>query len=403
MFFDSWHGLLRVLVVGTLAYVALVFFLRVSGKRTLSKMNAFDLVVTVALGSTLATITLSKSVALLEGAVALALLIALQLVVTWLSVRSASVRHIVKSEPTLLFCRGHMLAHAMREQRVTPDEVRAAVRAQRIGRMEDVEAVILETDGGLTVLPRSPQPTTAACNVDGYPCPPEGRRPDEHSSNSTKEETMVRLTSMVRSLSTLVLPGALALSVCGGCKKDDEPAEYPSADPEAARPSEGEAASPAVQVPPGTPATTAAPTAGGASTGPAADPDLLVITVMTIDIDTKLAEVCGLPGSSVFFKYDSAKLSPEAKERLQQIATCATTGPAKGKDLVLVGRADPVGSDEYNKRLGTSRAESVARHLRGLGVPKARVEIDSRGEAAAMKEPYGWPLERRVTVRLQEP
>ena len=42
MFFDGWTGLLRVLVVGTLAYAALVLLLRVTGKRTLSKMNAFD-------------------------------------------------------------------------------------------------------------------------------------------------------------------------------------------------------------------------------------------------------------------------------------------------------------------------------------------------------------------------
>ncbi|WP_245185951.1 DUF421 domain-containing protein [Falsiroseomonas frigidaquae] len=49
MFFDSWFGLLRVLVVGTLAYAALVVLLRASGKRTLAKLNAFDLVVTVAL------------------------------------------------------------------------------------------------------------------------------------------------------------------------------------------------------------------------------------------------------------------------------------------------------------------------------------------------------------------
>ena len=67
MFFDSWAGLLRVLVVGTLAYAALVLLLRVTGKRTLSKMNAFDLIVTVALGSTLATVLLSKDVALAEG------------------------------------------------------------------------------------------------------------------------------------------------------------------------------------------------------------------------------------------------------------------------------------------------------------------------------------------------
>jgi len=172
MFFDTWHGLLRVLVVGTLAYVSLVFFLRVSGKRTLTKMNAFDFVVTVALGSTLASITVSGSVALAEGALAIALLIGLQLAVTWLSVRSATVRRLVKAEPTLLFCRGHMLPHALRTQRVTPDEVRAAVRSQKVGVMTDVEAVILETDGSFSVLRRSPQPATAAQGVRDYPCDP---------------------------------------------------------------------------------------------------------------------------------------------------------------------------------------------------------------------------------------
>ena len=50
----------------------LVIFLRLSGKRTLSKMNAFDLVVTVALGSTLATVLLTKDVALADGALAFA-------------------------------------------------------------------------------------------------------------------------------------------------------------------------------------------------------------------------------------------------------------------------------------------------------------------------------------------
>ncbi len=77
MFFQNWSGLLRTVVVGVLAYVALVALLRVSGKRTLSKMNAFDFVVTVALGSTLATILLSKNVALAEGVVAFAVLISL--------------------------------------------------------------------------------------------------------------------------------------------------------------------------------------------------------------------------------------------------------------------------------------------------------------------------------------
>jgi uncharacterized membrane protein YcaP (DUF421 family) len=106
MIFDSVGGLIRILVVAIVAYAALVTFLRISGKRTLPKMNAFDLVVTVALGSTLATVILSKDVALAEGLLALALLIALQWVVAWGSTRSQRVSELVKSEPQILYHRG---------------------------------------------------------------------------------------------------------------------------------------------------------------------------------------------------------------------------------------------------------------------------------------------------------
>ena len=66
-FFDTWFGLIRVVVIGVAAYAALVMLLRVSGKRTLGKMNAFDLVVTVALGSAFATVVLDKSVPARRG------------------------------------------------------------------------------------------------------------------------------------------------------------------------------------------------------------------------------------------------------------------------------------------------------------------------------------------------
>jgi uncharacterized membrane protein YcaP (DUF421 family) len=166
MFFDNWGGLARVIVVGVLAYVALVALLRISGKRTLSKMNAFDFVVTVALGSTLTTILLSKDVALAEGIVALGLLIGLQFVLTWLSVRSSTVDRLVKSEPTLLYHRDRFLWDAMRRERVTEDEVRAAIRNAGFASLESVEAVVLETDGTFTGLPRTDQaPPSALANV----------------------------------------------------------------------------------------------------------------------------------------------------------------------------------------------------------------------------------------------
>lgn len=88
MLFQRWSDLGQVLATSLLVYPTLVLVLRVSGKRTLAKMNAFDLVVTVALGSTLATILLSADVSLAEGLLALVLLVGLQLAVAWVSVRS---------------------------------------------------------------------------------------------------------------------------------------------------------------------------------------------------------------------------------------------------------------------------------------------------------------------------
>jgi uncharacterized membrane protein YcaP (DUF421 family) len=153
MLFDSWAGLGRVVLVGTLAYAALVLLLRTSGKRTLTKLNAFDLVVTVALGSTLATVLLSKSVALAEGVLALGLLIFLQYAIAWLSVRSPRFQSFIKAEPTLLVHRGRFLEGAMRAQRITREEVLAALRASGTAEVGEIAAVVLETDGSISVIP----------------------------------------------------------------------------------------------------------------------------------------------------------------------------------------------------------------------------------------------------------
>lgn len=159
MFFDDWWGLLRVLIVGSVTYAALILLLRASGKRTLSKLNAFDFVVTVALGSTLATVLLSSDVALAEGVTALSLLLGLQYAVAWTSSRIPAVERLVKSEPTLLY-RDGFLTGAMRRERVTPDELRQAARGQGYAGLGDVAAIVLETDGSLSILTARPSPHT---------------------------------------------------------------------------------------------------------------------------------------------------------------------------------------------------------------------------------------------------
>lgn len=152
MFFQGWSGIARTVIVGVLAYVVLVLFLRISGKRTLAKLNAFDLVVTVALGSTLSAILLQESIALAEGITALALLIGLQYLVTFVSVRSEDAAKLIRSEPTLLVRQGALCNGAMRRQRITEGEILSAVRANGHEGLEKVQAVVLESDGSLSVI-----------------------------------------------------------------------------------------------------------------------------------------------------------------------------------------------------------------------------------------------------------
>ena len=152
MWFDSTSDLVRVVLVGAAAYAWLVLVLRVSGKRTLAKLNAFDLVVSVALGSTLATILLSTDVAFAEGALALALLAALQFGVAAVTSRLPGGRSFVTARPTLLLDDGVLDQAALRAQRVTAGEVRQAVRSSGAGDLSRVAAVVLESDGSFSVI-----------------------------------------------------------------------------------------------------------------------------------------------------------------------------------------------------------------------------------------------------------
>jgi uncharacterized membrane protein YcaP (DUF421 family) len=151
LFMSPWSEILRVIVVGVIAYVLLVFMLRITGNRTLSKMNSFDFVITVAFGSTLAAI-LVDSTTLAVGMTALALLIGLQFTVTWLSVRSARISRIVKTQPTVLLKDGRFLSDAMQDARVGRAEITAAIRQHGYGGVELIHAVLLETDGSLSVI-----------------------------------------------------------------------------------------------------------------------------------------------------------------------------------------------------------------------------------------------------------
>lgn len=152
-----WMNLAAVPAVALGAYLWLIFVLRLTGKRSLSKLNAFDFAITVAFGSALATIILDRNIGLFRGAIALAMLALLQYVLTKLSLWSRFVRKTVRSTPTLLVSDGKLFEQAMSYERVTTDELAEAIRTSGHGRLDEIGAVILETDGSFSVIPTSEQ------------------------------------------------------------------------------------------------------------------------------------------------------------------------------------------------------------------------------------------------------
>lgn len=150
--FNNWSTIYRTLLVGTLAYFLLIVVLRIFGKRILSKMNAFDFVVTVAFGSILATILTNSKLTLVDGMTALTLLVLLQYVLTKLTVNFNVINKIVKSEPALLYFKGQYDEHGMKKERVSKEELYQAARSSGFASMDDILAIILETNGEFSVL-----------------------------------------------------------------------------------------------------------------------------------------------------------------------------------------------------------------------------------------------------------
>jgi uncharacterized membrane protein YcaP (DUF421 family) len=157
-------------VVGTLSYIAVVLLLRGAGKRALTKMRAYDFVVTVALGSSLATALLSSQVKIDKAVIGVALLLGLQQLFASLSTRWRWFHDLVNNEPTLVFHNGRMLENAIENLNLTSQEIRAAVRSQGKGDLEEIEAVVVETDGSFSVIPRLGS-ASALSNVQGASTP----------------------------------------------------------------------------------------------------------------------------------------------------------------------------------------------------------------------------------------
>lgn len=154
MFYDGFSPIVRIVIMAICSYIVLTAVVRISGKRTITQMSAFDQVITFALGSTLASVILTKNVALAEGVAAFATLCVLQFATSWLFTRFPAIEAMVKAHPSLLVYHQQFQREVMKKTRISEMDIRGAVRSHG-HHWEEVEAVILEIDGTLAVIPKS--------------------------------------------------------------------------------------------------------------------------------------------------------------------------------------------------------------------------------------------------------
>ncbi|HKO10741.1 MAG TPA: YetF domain-containing protein [Acidobacteriaceae bacterium] len=155
LFADGWDPIIRIVVIGSLSYFAVVALLRYFGKRALTKMNAFDLVVTVAVGSAFASAVTSKNVSLADGVAAFVVLLVLQRSFAALSIHIGWFGRYLKAQPLLIIYRGVILWDAARKEQLGDLEILGGLRSKGIAAVEDVLAMVLEPDGSFSVIPMS--------------------------------------------------------------------------------------------------------------------------------------------------------------------------------------------------------------------------------------------------------
>ena len=150
---DGWGPIVRTAIAGPLGYLGVIVMLRTTGKRALSKLNMFDFVITVAMGTMLGAFFIG-SVELIHGVFAFAVLLAVQLATTLAASRSDRAAGVLMAEPTLLFHQGRFMRRAMQRERVTEGSLRGQARDSSLGSLDLVAAMVLETDGTVSVIPK---------------------------------------------------------------------------------------------------------------------------------------------------------------------------------------------------------------------------------------------------------
>ncbi|MBD3663074.1 DUF421 domain-containing protein [Sulfitobacter aestuariivivens] len=132
--------------------VALIALTRFAGLRSFSKMSGYDFAITVAMGSVLASVIVTKSTGPLVGIAALAALFAVQAVLSHLRVGSERAADAMDNAPLLIMRGSQVLEDNLAAAKMTRADLMAKLREANVLQLETVQAVIFEQTGDVSVM-----------------------------------------------------------------------------------------------------------------------------------------------------------------------------------------------------------------------------------------------------------
>jgi uncharacterized membrane protein YcaP (DUF421 family) len=132
-------------------YLTVIAFTRLAGLRSFSKMSSFDFAMTVAIGSALATVVLTSGISLVTGIFGVGMIYLLQMVVSKMR-NYDRVEQVVDNRPILLVEDGEILEENLRKSDVSMNDLRAKLRETNAYSLEEVEVVVFESTGDVSVL-----------------------------------------------------------------------------------------------------------------------------------------------------------------------------------------------------------------------------------------------------------
>ncbi len=145
-----WEKVLRSVVV----YLFMLLAFRFTGKRQVGQLTPFDLVVLLIISNVVQNAVIGPDNSLGGGLLGAVVILALNWVVVEVTFRSKRLRRLVEATPTILIHNGRILHQNLQRERITLDDLHAALRRAGAADVEHVRVAVLEENGGISVIPR---------------------------------------------------------------------------------------------------------------------------------------------------------------------------------------------------------------------------------------------------------